>query len=273
MTFIIHMAARVLRNGLPGLVAVLLGIALLEFVQPILFNEFGGVRELNAMVDLIPPVLQAFVRTRSEFLALSGLPGYLALGFTYPLYLLLASAAVIGFAANSLAGEMDRGTIQTPLSRAISRPAVYVSRMLGMALICVLLALTGPMGMTFGILYARPEGEFVFAHFGAVALNGLALFWAIGGLTLLGSAAASTAGRVVGWAIGLLVLSYFVDYFAGIWSQLRVWTYLSLFTYYDPASALVNGQIQWKSIITLAVVGAVAMIAGLLVFTRRDLPG
>jgi hypothetical protein len=145
--------------------------------------------------------------------------------------------------------------------------------MLGTALICVLLALTGPVGMTFGILYARPEGEFVFAHFGAVALNGLALFWAIGGLTLLGSAAASTAGRVVGWAIGLLVLSYFVDYFAGIWSQLRVWTYLSLFAYYDPASALVNGQIQWKSIITLAVVGAVAMFAGLLVFTRRDLPG
>ncbi|MDF2762283.1 MAG: hypothetical protein K0S83_1017 [Thermomicrobiales bacterium] len=78
---------------------------------------------------------------------------------------------------------------------------------------------------------------------------------------------------MVGWAIGLLVLSYFVDYFAGIWSQLRVWTYLSLFAYYDPASALVNGQIQWRSIITLAVVGAVAMFAGLLVFARRDLPG
>ena len=64
MSAVIHLAARVLRNGLPGLVALLLGIALLEFVQAILFNEFGGVRKLNAMVDLIPPVLQAFVRTR-----------------------------------------------------------------------------------------------------------------------------------------------------------------------------------------------------------------
>jgi ABC-2 type transport system permease protein len=266
------MTGRVLRNGLPGLVALLLGIALFQFVQPLVIASFGGARGLNAILERIPPVLQAFARTRPEFLALSGLPGYLALGFTYPLYIVLAATAVIGFAANSLAGEMDRGTIQIPLARPISRPAVYVSRALGVALICALLALAGPAGMSVGMLYARPEGELVFAHFGAVALNGLALFWAMGGLALLGSAAASTAGRVVGWAIGLLVLSYFVDYFAGIWSPLQAWTFLSLFAYYDPSQALVSGQIRLESLITLALIGVVATIAGLVIFTRRDLP-
>jgi ABC-2 type transport system permease protein len=266
------LTGRVLRNGLPGLIAVSLGIALFEFVQPILFTQFGGERELEAMVKLIPPVVQALARTQSEFLALSGLPGYLALGFTYPLYLVLAGAAVISFAANSLAGEMDRGTIQIALSQPASRSAVYISRVLGLVLICLLLALAGPAGMAAGMVYARPAGELYFANFGAVALNGMALFWAMGGLTLLGSAAASRAGRVVGWAIGLLVLSYFVDYFAGIWSALQAWTILSLFRYYDPARALVSGQINSANLIMLASVGATATVVGLIVFARRDLP-
>jgi ABC-2 type transport system permease protein len=266
------MTGRVLRSGLPGLVALLVGIALFEFVQPVVIASFGGAQGLTAIMERLPPALQAFTRTRPEFLALSGLAGYLSLGFTHPLYLVLAGAAVIGFAARSLAGEMDRGIIQIPLSRPISRQVVYMSRLLGVAVICALLAITGPLGMVAGMLYARPEGEFAYGHLSAVGLNGLALFWAIGGLSLWGSAAASNAGRVVAWAISLLVVSYFVDYFAGIWDPLQAIQFLSLFEYYDPTQALVFGQATTVDLITLTIVGAVAAVAGLVIFTRRDLP-
>jgi ABC-2 type transport system permease protein len=267
-----RMTGRVLRSGLAGLIAPLVGIALFEFVQPVVIASFGGAQGLNAIMGLIPPALRAFTRTRPEFLALTGLAGYLSLGFTYPLYLVLAGAAVIGFAARSLAGEMDRGIIQIPLSRPISRQAVYTSRLLGVVVICTLLAVAGPLGMVAGMLYARPEGEFAYAHLGAVALNGLALFWAIGGLSLWGSAVANTAGRVVAWAISLLVVSYFVDYFAGMWVPLQAIQFLSLFSYYDPAQALVSGQANLSDVTTLSLVGAVAAVTGLVYFTRRDLP-
>ncbi len=272
MNALLFMTGRVLRSGLPGLVALLVGIALFEFVQPLVIASFGGAQGLDVIMDRIPPALQAFTRTRPEFLALSGLAGYLSLGFTHPLYIVLAGAAVIGFAARSLAGEMDRGIIQIPLARPISRQAVYTSRVLGVAIICGLLALAGPAGMVAGMFYARPEGEFIYGHLGAVALNGLALFWAIGALSLWGSAAASTAGRVVAWAISLLVFSYFIDYFAGIWAPLQSIAFLSLFDYYDPTGSLVSGHIDATSLVTLTVVGAIAALAGLAIFTRRDLP-
>jgi len=269
---IVRMTGRVLRSGLPGLIALLAGLALFEFVQPLVIASFGGAQGLDAIMDRIPPALQAFTRTRPEFLALSGLAGYLSLGFTHPLYIVLAGAAVIGFAARALAGEIDRGIVQIPLARPISRSAVYMSRVLGVATICGLLAVTGPAGMVAGLLYARPQGEFVYGYLGAVALNGLALFWAIGALSLWGSAAASTAGRVVAWAISLLVLSYFIDYFAGIWTPLQAIAFLSIFAYYDPTAALVSGHANDTSVATLAVVGALAALAGLVTFTRRDLP-
>lgn len=269
---VLRMTARVLRSGLPGLIALLLGIGFFEFVQPLVIASFGGTSGLDAIMDRIPPALQAFTRTRPEFLALSGLAGYLSLGFSHPLYIVLAGAAVVGFAARSLAGEMDRGIIQIPLARPISRPAVYASRVLGVGIISALLAVVGPIGMVAGLLYSRPEGDFVYAHLGATTLNGLALFWAVGGLTLWGSAAASTAGRVVGWAIGLLVLSYFVDYFAGVWAPLQRIAFLSLFEYYEPTEALVSGRADTANLFTLALIGIIAAVAGLVVFTRRDLP-
>ena len=269
---VLRMTGRLLRSGLPGLIALLIGIALFEFVQPLVIASFGGARGLDAIMDRIPPALQAFTRTRPEFLALSGLAGYLSLGFSHPLYIVLAGAAVVGFAARTLAGEMERGIIQIPLARPVSRQAVYGSRVLGVAIICALLAVIGPAGMVAGLLYSRPEGEFVYGHLGAMTVSGLALFWAVGGLTLWGSAAASTAGRVVGWAIGLLVLSYFVDYFAGVWAPLQAIVFLSLFDYYEPTEALVSGQVDFSNLLTLTAVGFVAAVAGLVVFTRRDLP-
>ncbi len=272
MNAIFLMTGRVLRRALAGLIALLIGIAIFEFVQPLVIAAFGGARGLNAMMEYIPPALRVFTRTRPEFMALSGLPGYLSLGFTHPVYIVLTGAAIVGFTAQSLAGEMDRGIIQTALARPISRPAVYASRTIGVAVIALLLTVAGPAGMIAGILYARPQGEFAYANLVAVALNGLALFWAIGGLTLWGSAVASSAGRVTGWALGLLVVSYFVDYFSGIWEPLQAIEFLSLFDYYAPTDALVTGQVPTANIVTLGLVGAIACLAGLVVFTRRDLP-
>jgi hypothetical protein len=87
------------------------------------------------------------------------------------------------------------------------------------------------------------------------------------------SAAASSTGRVVGWALGLLLFSYFVDYFAGVWEPLRAILFLSLFEYFAPTPTLVNGVADTRSVAILLLTGAAAFAAGLLLFSRRDLPG
>jgi ABC-2 type transport system permease protein len=269
---LLRMTGRVLRSGMIGLLALLAGIALFEFVQPIVIASFGGASGLDAIMARIPPAVRVFVRARPEFLAMSGLPGYLSLGFTHPLYIILTGAAVIGFAARSLAGEMEHGIIQIPLARPISRPTVYLARAFGAIIICVLLALVGPLGMIAGLLYARPDGQLAYEHLVAVGLTGFALFWAVGGISLCGSAAASTAGRVVGWVLAILVLSYFIDYFAEIWQPLQTLTFLSLFEYYDPTAAIVTGDTNPRELLVLLIIGAATAIVGLIVFTRRDLP-
>jgi hypothetical protein len=68
------------------------------------------------------------------------------------------------------------------------------------------------------------------------------------------------------------VVSYFVDFFAAIWSVLEPLEPLSIFSYYDPAGALVEGRLTTGDAVTLGLTGLVGAVGGLLVFVRRDLP-
>jgi ABC-2 type transport system permease protein len=269
---ILALTGRGLRAGLPGLVALLVAIAGFAFVQPVVIASFGGAAALDAIMSRVPPAFQAFARTRPEFLAMTGLPGYLSLGFTHPIYIVMAGAAVIAYAARVLAGEMASGAIQLPLSRAISRSAVYLAAVVGALVVVALVAISGPLGMLAGLYVAQP-GEFPRSHLVPMTVVCFALLWAIAGLSLLFSAAANSTGRVVGWALGLLLFSYFVDYFAGVWEPLRAIVFLSLFEYFAPTPTLVNGVADTRSVVILLVTGTAAAVAGLVVFTQRDLLG
>ena len=269
---ILALTARGLRSGIWGFLALLAAIGVFTFVQPVVIASFGGAYALDALMSRIPPAFQAFARTRPEFLAMTGLPGYLSLGFTHPIYIVMAGAAVISFAARVLAGEMASGAIQLPLSRSVSRAAVYASALLGAVIVVALVAIAGPVGMLAGLLYAQP-GEFSLGNLWPMTIICFALLWAIAGISLLFSAAASSTGRVVGWALGLLLASYFVDYFAGVWEPLRAVLFLSLFEYFAPTPTLVNGVADVRSVMILLAAGTLAALVGLSIFGRRDLPG
>ncbi|HEV2107980.1 MAG TPA: ABC transporter permease subunit [Thermomicrobiales bacterium] len=266
------MTGRVLRRGIVGLLSLAFGMLIFELVIPPVADSFGGAGGLQPLLESLPPAIQALTRTRPEFIAVSGLAGYLATGFTHPLYITLATAALIGFTARGLAGEMERGTIQLALSRPISRGRVYLPRVFGLLAVTLLLSVSGLLGLLLGMALARPQGELVYSHLVETGLASFFLFWAIGGLSLAGSAAANTTGRAVGWATTAVVVFYVIDYLASIWSLLKPIEPVSIFDYYDPAIALVYGDLPVVNAVTLGSVGLAGVVAGLVIFVRRDLP-
>ncbi|MGH2534770.1 MAG: ABC transporter permease [Thermomicrobiales bacterium] len=272
MNSLTAMTGRLLQRGLTGTASLLLGVAIFELIQPLVADSLGGPEGPLVFLERLPPAFQALLQTRPEFIMASGLAGYLSLGFTHPLFYILIFTAVVAFITRSLAGEMERGTIQIALSRPISRLRVYAARVAGALAIIAAIAAIGPLGMMAGIALARPEGTIEYRYLITTSVAMALLIWAVAGLTLLGSAAASTAGRAVGWAAAWLIVFYFVDYFAALWSVLEPLEPLSIFTYYEPAEAMVNGTLPVENVAILSLLGLGGMIGGLVVFVRRDLP-
>ena len=261
-----------LRRGRSGLLALLLGVAVFEIVPTAAVASLGDLSRLEALLALVPRSFYALMNVTPDFLQAAGLPGYLALGYTHPIYHLLSLAAVTWFAGRSLAGEMERGTIQLALARPVSRPRLYLARVLGVIVVSFAVAVVGPLGMIAGVILTTPAGSLTYAHFVPTAVASILMIWCVGGIALFASSAADRMGQAVGWVIGAVIVFYVIDYFAAIWSALEPLEPLSIFEYYNPGLALSAGTLPAKNIVVLGTIGLIGSLAGLLVFSRRDLP-
>ena len=261
-----------LRRSAVGLSALLFGIAAFELIQPVAIKSFGNLDRLQPFLELVPPSFWALMNVTPDFLGSVGLAGYLSLGYTHPAFLILSSTTVIWFGSRVLAGEMERGSIQFSLARPISRSQLYLSRFIAMIVVTTLTAIAGPFGMAIGMIFSRPEGTFDFSHLLVVAAMVWVLFWSIAGTTLLCSSASSTMSRSIGIGIGLLVVSYVIDYFSALWAALKPLSPFSVFHYYQPSTALAAGTLSNRDVSILVAVGLAGSLAGYIVFVRRDLP-
>lgn len=267
----LRITGRLLRRGLGGTLMILVGIALFEFINPVIGDSLGGAEVVQELFDQLPPGMRTLAQVQPDFFIEAGFAGFISLGFTHPLYFVLVASSVVGFSARSIAGEVDSGVIALILARPVSRRLAYTARVASLLVLSTGLALAGVIGSWIGtVVVDLPAGTGP-REYGALFAAAALLAWAIGGLVLGVSAASSTTGRVVGWATAVLVVLYFIDYFAEIWSVLEPLGPLSIFRYFDPVTALVEGRVPLINVVVLGGVGLIAIVIGLLVFERRDL--
>lgn len=267
----LRISGRLFRRGLGGTLMLLLGIALFELINPVIGTSIGGADAVQGLFDQLPPGMRTIAQVQPDFFVESGFAGFVALGFTHPVYFVLVSSAVVGFGSRTLAGEIESGILALTLARPVSRRVIYLARVLDLGLLALALAVAGALGTSLGILIADAPSDLSARTYVILVGASWLLAWSIGGLVLGVSAASSTTGRVVGWATGVLVILYFVDYFAELWSPLEPFGPLSIFRYFDPVAALVDGRLPLVNVVVLAAVGLVGVIAGLMLFERRDL--
>jgi ABC-2 type transport system permease protein len=267
---IVPMTRRLLAQGLVGTAMLLLGVMAFQLINPFIADSLGGPEGLEGLVEQLPPAMQTLAQMSPDFLAMTGLAGYLSRGYDHPVYFILSISAMVGLAGRSIAGEVDRGTLALVLSRPIARRSIYLARVISVVALAVAFGAAGPVATWLGVQFADPAGEVRVGQLAALAALGMLFLWAVGGLVLLVSARSSTTGRVVGWATGYLVVAYFVDVFAELWSILEPVRPLSLFHFFDTSATMVEGAVPLESAVVLGGIGLAAAVAGWLIFERRD---
>ncbi len=267
---LLAMVRRQLRQGLVGTAMLLLGVAIFQFIYPFITDSLGGEEGLSNLVRQLPAEMQALAQMSPEFLAMTGSAGFLSRGYDHPVYLVLSIAAMVAYTGRAIGGEVDAGTLALTLSRPIPRWRIYLARAIGVAVLCLAFGAVGPIATWAGVKASGLEADLPASHLAAMALLGMLFTWAIGGLTLMVSAWSSATGRVVGWATGYLVVAYFVDVFAELWSVLEPVRPLSLFRWFDTSATMVEGRVPVDSALVLGGVGLIAMMIGWAVFRQRD---
>jgi ABC-2 type transport system permease protein len=174
----------------------------------------------------------------------------------------------IGAGARAIGGEEEAGTLDLLLSAPVPRRRVLLDKFGSMTIATLMFAvLTALSLMVLGPLY---DLHLPFQGLGAATLNLFLLALAFGAVALLVGAVTGSKGTAIGVSSGLAVVTFILNTLAPSVDALRPFRLVSPFHYYSGHEPLTSG-FNGLDIIVLAGISAVALIAALGAFERRDL--
>jgi ABC-2 type transport system permease protein len=237
-------------------------VALIVSVYPTIRDN----PDLNKLVESYPEALKAFIAFggQFDFTSAAGYLGSELFSFMIPALFLVAT---IGNGAGSIAGEEERGTLDLLLSAPLSRTRVAVEKLgamvaevAGLGLVLWLALWVG--ALAFGMNISA-------AHLGAAVIVLVVLAAAYGAISFMLAAATGRKALAVGGTVALAVSAYLVNSLASLVDVLGPFQTASPFYHYTAGDPLHQGLDPWHTLFLL-VVGAVAAVAGVVLFARRD---
>jgi ABC-2 type transport system permease protein len=211
-------------------------------------------------------------------------PDMMSISYVHPLVLTILSIWAIGRAANAIAGEIDRGTMELLLAQPIRRTQVILAHLLVDAIVFPSLCLALWLGTYCGTWWMglqtavnpiqRVDPSRFLPALPCIAM----LLFSFSGITMWISAMGRSRARIWGWAITLFLCMFLVNVLGQIWNEPLEWMRpLTVHYHYQPQMMILpddwyeNGT-AWFHLAVLGSVGAAGYLLAWISFCRRDLP-
>lgn len=223
--------------------------------------------EFNKLFEAYPKAL--FEAFNIEQIQLGTVAGYILVEHFSFVWQILAILLALSMAGQSIAGEIERGTMAMLLSMSFGRLRLCLSKYLaGLAILLVfilfsvvsIIPLTSVMNLSISA-----------ANVWRTALVSFCFAWAIYAVSMMVSAAVRERSRVYFIVGGSLLLMYVAKIFSGLVDNLEKLKYVSFFYYYSPDKALVKGELSLQPFLVFGGIAVVATLVGMIIFIRRDI--
>lgn len=248
---------------------VAVALAAWGFLMPIVYAAYGAQFEHIVASGLIP---KEFTDLISDIGGgnIFTLGGAIALGFIHPIAVALICVFAVGFAASSVAGERQRGTLEVLLARPISRRSLILTLYAATVVFVAIELAAFLLGTVVASVLWGVAAELHVVDLVALWLDGALMFAAFGAVCLAASVSFDRLPPALGIGLGYLLASYFVDVLGSLWPDARGLQPFSLF-HYVRAPAILAGRLDVSDLMVLAVVSLVAVAFALWRFPRRDI--
>ena len=232
--------------------------------------------------EMIGQMIQAIIG--GENIALDRAGDMMSVSYVHPLVLTILCIWAIGRAANAIAGEIDRGTMELLLAQPIRRTQVILAHLLVDAIVFPSLCAAMWLGTYCGTWWmglqsaAHPMQHVDPWRFLPALLCVFGLLFAVSGVTIAISALGRSRPRVWGWAVSLLLSMFLINIFAQIWGAPLEWLRPFTIHYHYQPQNLIKAEdwytlgSVWFHLAVLAGVGLGGYGLAWLGFCRRDLP-
>lgn len=262
---------KTLRDTAPLLLIVLLSLIVFEVIYVRAMRDFAG--------DLLDmwnkrPAIKSLVQmlVGAQITSNISSTGLISIGLAHPLLFALTWAFILTTCTRVLAAEVDRGTADLLLTLPLSRSAIYFNVTIVWLLAGVLLSFAPLLGVWLGERWAPLDEPIEVRRLLIPACNLYALFIAVSGAAMLASAMASRRNVAVGVVLAALLISFLLNFLEQFWKPAQQISFLALLHYYKPLASVNDGVWPIGDLLKLLSAGLVCWLAGLVWFSRRDIP-
>jgi ABC-2 type transport system permease protein len=257
-------------RSLPTWLAVALPIHLFQIAICVILRDNDFVRALLLFSQSLPPFLQRVLS--SAGLQGGDLVSLISVGYVHPLVLVLFMAYAVAVPTGLLVGELESGSMELILSRAVTRTQVFVCAAIPTVAGMFLLTQVMFLGTLAGAALAGFEEPLPLAGFYQLSLNGGLLAVTAATMALFVSAFSRERGTAVGLTLAYLVFDYLLNIVSTWWPPLAQLQPFSLFHYINSREVLTQPGWPVDDMVVLGVVALTALALGWIVWRRRDLP-
>ncbi len=201
--------------------------------------------------------------------SMTTIEGFLSMEHFSLIWPVMLTFLLVSFAGGSIAGEVEKGTIETLLSGPISRTKLFFAKYFTGLIVLILftfLSILGaiPLIEVYDISYNAN-------NFYSMFILGLMFGWAVYSISMFFSSIFSDKGKVYALSGGLLVVMYVLNILSSFKENLANVKYASFFYYYNASEAMMFNRIDNYSYLVFIATGLVFTILALIFFTERDI--
>ncbi|MFA5844328.1 MAG: ABC transporter permease subunit [Coriobacteriia bacterium] len=222
--------------------------------------------DLDQFLKAIPSELYRFMAGSSVSFNTFG--GFLATEYTGFMWVLIAGAAIIAYAARTFGGEVEAGTMELLLSMPVSRVSLAFTRIVG--LVVVDAAVVASSFVPIWLVARDQRVEFTPAHLWVLGGVGFLLMLLLGAFALAVSSVTRGSGVSAGVTGGVVAAMWLMHFLRDVADWADVFEPVNIFKYWDPARLVEKGTAAPETWWVLAVSSVVLMAVSVVAFSRRD---
>jgi ABC-2 type transport system permease protein len=200
---------------------------------------------------------------------ISSFEGFIAAEHFSIIWPIVLAILIISYASASIAGEIDKGTIDLLLAQPISRLKIFLAKYFsGLFLITTFILLSNFSVVPFALLH---NVDLRIQNYLTISVLGFFFALAILGICILVSSFSSSRGRPAAVTGGVLIVMYALNIFSTFQESVEFLKYASFFHYFDYKTAVVDNQINLLNLLVLSTVGVVTAVIAAIIFIKRDI--
>jgi ABC-2 type transport system permease protein len=262
----VEVLARSLAERRRSTIGWVVGVAAYTLLNVAVYPQVKQQSGLNDLMKDYPPALMAMFGIDAKSMDLTSSVGYLGsqLGLIGPLLLVMVGVA---FAASTLAGEEESGTLGLVLSYPVTRGRVVLEKAAGLVVVVGVVGLGLMASIVAGRVFELEIPVRGLVGFcAAVVLLGV-LF---GLIALAVGAATGSKSLATGVSATVAGATYLISSLSSVVPGLRPLRWISPFWYATGSNPLANG-LGLADLAVLVGLSAVVLVLAVVVFDRRDL--